>query len=526
MYMSMQDGKATGHLNHAKITSHGDMQINFISEKAEKALINQVGIPPIEEIIQNLRQRVTATVQADQEQRLFVPLDSKYVDDTAENSFSLIDHVTQFSTSPDRSIAIFGDAGTGKTQTAEFITTHLIEQNPEAIVLYIKLSNPMIENPRYDLIKETLIKTYNTPPQEADALIKHGQTECPFIFIFDGVDELLNKNQDNIDFPAANGIFSKFNNVHCIFTSRPNISGIADENLRNLFNPNNEFQHHRQARSVELLPFNQKSKDSYIAAYIRDVEKENVTPEKVERIRQRIQAIDFLDDIISKPIMMSLTMRVLKYLERFYEQKKETKRTSDDVRRDLYDLYIFKLFARAKSKPGEKNPPDCSLIECYLLVAIDLCQTMHEERDASILYHRVNPLLARRHANIKESNPAYFRFFCDRFDPKVFESEDEFNTYRIGYQGLEELLIVRPQGQNACTYTLLHDTFIHHIRIISETRLIEGRRKEIQAFIDRQVHKESQNKSIGELIPHTVHQTAKEESQQGQHTSQKIQMTN
>ena len=258
--------------------------------------------------------------------------------------FGLYEASLSFLSGDKRSLPVLGDAGTGKTQFALQLTARLLEEDDKVLPIYIRLSSPVIQSLQSGLLEDVLTKQYFLTPEEAGRILQLGQTEQQFCFIIDAVDEFLNKHRDDLqarDIARVNNLYGMFTHGKCIFMCRTKVPGLHHSDLLTVFTPNTphcNLAPELRAESLLLQPFNDDAKNTFIRLYIENRLYKQATPDVIENYRARIRDISFLDNIISKPIMLKMTMRVLRYLEAFYAQRPNETRKEADVRLSLIHI--------------------------------------------------------------------------------------------------------------------------------------------------------------------------------------------
>ncbi|MES2217086.1 MAG: AMP-binding protein [Pseudomonadota bacterium] len=468
-----------------------------LSSQLAQACAQQITRSALDEIIAYLKNSQLAYVKGAEDQDLYTPLEGCY--DLSEPNYKryklLEDIILPFLNNTEKeTLLLLAEAGSGKTIFSQYLT-HYLWQSPASlskkiIPLYIRLSNPKIKDLKTSIIEDTLI-TYGLLNPEITLLLNNSQ--FTFCFIFDGVDELFRKDPTSQNFYATNNIHAKFPNSHCIFTAR--LSVFKAENFEELFEPMDAYGRtlipSRRAKTVMLAPFDETSKLMYISKYIKDRPVPKLGYTDVNTVYKRIQSIPALNDIVGQPILLMMTMKVLHYLEAFYKVENK-QQDSLVIQRDLFHMYTHDLYMRASDKKKERSGiisvGNRSVYDCILEYSIHLAKIMkingHVEISEEALFDDDNPFGDSNTSQLKA--PAllgYKRLFCQSYLPEYFTRKDHYEMINIGREGCE---LLRPRGKpGSFIYSFIHDAFLTYFAELLPVVIKQGRRKQIQDFIDK-----------------------------------------
>lgn len=531
----------------ADLISHEKEIADFISNKFRSFTDEADPKAPaitVEKTIQHLGNYLLAYIRRTEDQDLYTPLEGYY--DTFSSSpqrFKLLEEVIiPFLQNPEQgTLLILGEAGSGKTMFAEYLTQYLwqsdfairpsasIEDNnprqigmegsliptQPIIPVYIRLSNPDIKNLKERLIEDALI-SYGLTEEEVQLLLNN--KNYPFCFIFDGTDELIRKDTNFETFYLTNKIHQRFPTSHCLFTGR--ISGFLGSNYEELFEPVDDHGKPlmaRRATTIMLASFNEESKKEYIGKFIKERSIAVLLGyTDSETVYQRIGSISHLNEIVGRPILLMMTMNVLPYLEAFYKQEKELY-SFEVVQKDLFHVYTHDLYRRAADKIKDRNNGLThigrnSVYDCILKYSIALAQAMNAPKNNSpIMEISEDEIFGDEDAFVPDSTPnspqtarrlaGLKRFFCREYNSTVFKKEEDYKAFKFGREGCE---LLRYRGiPGHFIYSFIHNDFLDYLAVLTP-QSIGGRRQKIKAFMDSyQITSENCEKqeTVGERIP-------------------------
>lgn len=422
--------------------------------------------------------------------------------------FNLLEKVIPFvEDSEQETLLILGEAGSGKTVFSEYLTKYLLEHPPSAagksfIPIYIRVSNPKIKN-----IKETLIEdalkdrnSYNLNEKEIRLLLHDCQYS--FCFIFDAVDELINKDYSFCNFYHTNEIHEKFPSNHCIFTARK--SAFKSSSFETNFEPIQEHKGRltsRRARTILLAPFNESDKIGYIRNFIENRKLDEAWDcTSAEDIYQRIKNNPNLNEIVGLPILLMMTMSVLPYLEAFYKVKNK-EHTAAEIKKDLLHMYTHNLFKRAEHKLAvnqyitEGIGRYKTIYDVILKYSTALAEHMNKFKDNEIseeeLFGSDDAFAASSTSSRPDAyqrNPRidqYKKFFCRTYRKDIYMTEEEYKLFKYGREGCE---VLQPRGKpDFFVYAFIHSEFLDYFAMLTDDCL-GVRRKEIEDFMDFRKH--------------------------------------
>lgn len=467
--------------------------------------------PPTKQIAESVLGKLKyylSRIDASNNQGFYIPLDGCY--DTSihnRDRFPLFNKVifSLRNSTNKTTLFILGEAGSGKTSFSIHLTQCLLAsplfsmKRLRILPLYIRLSSiSEMKALKTTTIEDILKSHYKFSSKEIEFLLTNQQHF--FCFIFDGIESDLDHN----DFHFLHDLYDKFPLSYCIFTAC--LSKFRSEKYyKDLLIPVDIYGKQKlkflQEKTIRLAPFNEKSKKNYINQYLDKGMGLALNYENVDAVYRRIQAIPSLDDIVGLPIFLMMTMEILPYLERFYQQEK-IMLSSENIQKDLFHMYTHFVYrqaaAKIKEKKGIVDVKGVTIYDCILTYSIKLARLMKE---TGLVEIKENQLFASKdlfstdstsEASSSVSNQSntfskltfdqysgYKRCFSKKYDSYFFEDGDEFRIYKYGYQGCDFLHSCEIQGN--VSYSFVHNKFLHYFYTLPDNKV---RRNKIQEFMD------------------------------------------
>jgi WD40 repeat protein len=262
---------------------------------------------------------------------------------TDDTQFSLMDKAKEFLDSDRKVFLVLGDSGAGKStfsRELEFKLWQSYKSKTGRIPLHIDL--PAIHKPECDMIAKQLRKA-----DFSESQIRKMKHHRKFILICDGYDE----SQQTHNLYTSNQLNQTGEwDAQMVITCRSEHLG---SKYRDRFQPRD---HNYQEESVmfqeaAILPFSLDQVHDYIRLYVSTRQPQW----KVEDYKQAIDLIPGLKDLVTNPLLMSLSLDVLPRLVDL-EESLESIRVTRGV---LYDHFVEQWLERSKARFVKK---DMSLI--------------------------------------------------------------------------------------------------------------------------------------------------------------------
>ncbi len=279
---------------------------------------------------------------------LYVPI-TGYCRDSREKFYleKGVDNLLQNLTS--KVLLLTGHSGSGKTSFGQVLirkkweSCGIINRNSSANEIFLWIPLLSIKNPEDDLIKKHLRHNLRLTELETNLVLT---SDYSFLCVLDGYDELhTDKN-----LLIANELHELPGKI--IFTCR-------DENLRadyrqRFMSPNTAqgFSEYR------LLPFDELQKENYLLRYI----KQNRTKWDLDTYKSKLASIPELNNLVSNPFLLSITVKVLPEILLNHTQVNETHRIVL-TRHGIYQAFIDQWFERQKNKLLKKDQEIKPLLE-------------------------------------------------------------------------------------------------------------------------------------------------------------------
>ncbi|KAF0479087.1 NACHT domain-containing protein [Gigaspora margarita] len=231
-------------------------------------------------------------------------------------------------------LLLLGSGGTGKSTFNHHLACQLWNQYnqqevTQPIPLFITLA-PLkaLINQNKDFIGAYLQQAGNLTKDEINKL-----RERKFVFILDGYDEISERERQCYN----SNLFSEWKNAKIIISCRPEY---LDEGYEKKFWPKENGE--RGFQELTLTPFSEVEIEQYIRKYCDYSKKKgSLLPWSADAYLQQIKNIPQVNDLVSNPILLKITLSVLPGLLEIGSQISRIM---------LYDEFIKKWFERAQNR--------------------------------------------------------------------------------------------------------------------------------------------------------------------------------
>ncbi len=236
------------------------------------------------------------------------------------------------------------------------------------------------------------------------------------------------------------------------------------------------------------VSFNEEEKERYIEKFIKTTSGKALRYNDVKSVHERIKRIPNLAEITSNSITLMITMHVLPYLEKFYQDEKNRSPYRQVLRTDLFHLFTALLILDGYNKIRIENiiaegipifnVGGSSLTECILNYNMYLALGM-----ASAGLSEIKEKDLSDASELKNSKLLPFKeFFCLEYDPNVHPDEEYFLTYKFGHEGS---LLLSCKGQAGdYTFAFIHNVFLDYFSNLT-LEVANDRRKVIAQFVEK-----------------------------------------
>lgn len=348
---------------------------------------------------------------------LYIPLEGYY--NLLSDRFPLLNKIISFVNNPDKRILlILGQSGAGKSSFTLHLTQYLLKnpilsQNSRVIPLYIPLARATLIKPETPVIQNLLNYYSGLNQQEIEFLLINRQFRI--CLIFDDIDHV----QDNfiIDF------YKELPDCYYIFTA--SLSKFKSvQNYEGRFFPVGSYEKRTliflKEKTIKLAPFNKEAKKKYISKFLKKDYALKSNLEHPEAIYQRMKAVPYLNEIISRPFFLMMTMEVFSYIEKYC---KKGIHQFDDIQENLFHIYTHVIYLRkaseVKEKKGITNVNGISIYNCILNYSIKLAQMMRQKNIFEIT----------------DNEPEFKKFFTRKYTADLYKDGNDFKEFKYGYQG-------------------------------------------------------------------------------------------
>ncbi len=380
--------------------------------------------------------------------------------------FPLLAKVISFVQSPEKRILfILGESGAGKSRftvhfTQFLLGSRILSQNFRILPLYIPLVRSELKKSEAPVIETLLSYYYSFNEQEIEFLLYSRQ--FLICLILDDIDQL----EDNF----IKDFYKSLPDSYYIFTASLSKFKSAQD-CEALFFP--EGSHEKQIfkflqeKTIKLAPFNKKAKNEYISKFLNKEGALKFSQEQVEAIYQRMKGIPYLNESISQPLLLMMTMEVFPYLEMYY---KESVPHFEEVQKTLFHMYTHLIYTRManeiKEKKGIIDVNGISIYNCILKYSINLAQLMQEKNVIEIT----------------EDTLEFKKFFTKKYSAALFKDGYDFKAFKYGYQGCAFIHSCGTLGN--MRYRFTHDKFYNYFRTLPNDNN-KQQRIDIQVFMDK-----------------------------------------
>ncbi|MBA2656729.1 MAG: NACHT domain-containing protein, partial [Tatlockia sp.] len=304
----------------------------------------------VELLLKEVKDRTEALIKRYQglELDFYVPL-AGYCQDSRE-TFDLEKGINKlFQNEASKVLLLTGHSGSGKTSFGQMLirkkweTCRIAHHNSTENEVFLWIPLLSIKKPEEELIKKHLKKNLDLTKQEIALILTSGYS---FICVLDGYDEL---HTDKNLF-LTNNLSALPGKI--IFTCRDEI---LKADYRQRFMPSNPEEGFSEFR---LLPFDELQKEDYLLRYV----KHNLTEWDLDTYKSKLASIPELNNLISNPFLLSITVKVLSEILQNHTQVNEVQRIVL-TRHEIYQAFIEQRFERQTEKLLKKDQEIKFLLE-------------------------------------------------------------------------------------------------------------------------------------------------------------------
>ena len=355
---------------------------------------------------------IQSQFSASENTSLYVPLNAKQSLASKDEGLDLQQEVTRFLVDTQQShntLLLLGEGGSGKTLYVNTLHAQLWQNYMEGAPIPLLITLPHLENPLSHAVEETLNKLGFNEAQINELKATHS-----FIFILDGYDEL--HQLENI----IQGNSLEQWNAKTLITCR-NQYLYHIPNYERYFVPlKNGVAQASLFKQLFVAPFSDNQINLYIQRYEQN---------RGVAIAQKLNAMHGLNQLLSKPYLLSLIVDVLPELFTRYESLSPEER-HQLTQITLYDLFMSQWFDRQedKLKKSRHIDADVDMKSQFWAYCKDLSVAMHEEGVTYVSYQPKRRLFA--------SEPSRWdRFFSDDLQVSLLRSACPIHVLSKRYFG-------------------------------------------------------------------------------------------
>ncbi len=279
--------------------------IEVMSQEEQKKALQTVSQPlaRLGENIEQFKQAYEKSLEGTGERdvlSMYVPVQGIKKGPEGEETVDLEAELERFFASEATVFLLQGVAGTGKSTFNRHLALkklegyqHLSEtQNDPPLVFFVELRS--IDNPN-KLVIEQFLQSKGFALEQIEALRTHSHQRC--IFIFDGYDEIKERNRD---FHYFNELW-RWERAKFVITSRPEY---LDANYQTYFCPKRARDGLKEAW---MAPFSVEQRSHYIQNYV----KKTNSLWTVEQYEQALNQLSTLGKELERPIVLRMLLQIL-----------------------------------------------------------------------------------------------------------------------------------------------------------------------------------------------------------------------
>ncbi len=346
-----------------------------------------------------------------------------------EQTFGLLDEVKTFLKDQNKKVLLLiGDAGAGKSTFTRKLTHNLWQdyKTGGTIPLFISLST--IKDPANNLIPEYLKERGGFSEKDIQVL-KENQS---FTFILDGYDELAERDQ-NI---YMSNHLEEWNSQVIVSCRIEYLDSGYEAN----FQPNG-FDYRPTIEAFQQLviaPFSADQINTYIEKYVAN---KKLNGWNVMQYKQIINDIPNLQDLLSNPYILTITVEILPNWANSPEKKASTLRLT---RLDLYNQFMIDWFRKAQTR-----------LESQAQLPIDQKEALNKLKKCKGGFRRALLDLVKAVA---------LKFYETQKVVVVYPAEDDDPTWEPFFSEEPKTLLLRGGLPLKCTKHAIgrNDTETHH----------------------------------------------------------------
>ena len=380
--------------------------------------------------------------RAQESTSLYVPLNAKQSIASKDEGLDLQQEVTRFLVDTQRShntLLLLGEGGSGKTLYVNNLHVQLWQNYTDGAPIPLLVTLPHLENPLSHAIEETLNKLGFNEAQINELKAKH-----QFIFILDGYDEL-----HKLESVTRENHLEQWNAKTLITCRSQYLYHIS--NYERYFIPlKNGVAQATLLKQLYVSPFNENQINFYIQRYEQA---------SGVLIAQKLKTMHGLNQLLSKPYLLSLAVTILPELVTRYENLAPEER-HNFTQITLYDLSMDQWFQRQQDKLKKSGhiKSNVDMKPQFWAYCRDLSIAMHEEGVTYVSYQPKGGLFSAKSKwdpffsdDIKVSllrSACPIQVLSKRYFGFIHSSYINYFTTRAMY---EEALKVTPDHSTAVT---------------------------------------------------------------------------
>ncbi len=366
---------------------------------------------------------------------MYVPVQGIKKGGQGEEVVDLETELERFFESEDTVFLLQGHAGTGKSTFNRHLALKKLQdyqqlsqtQNDPPLVFFIELRS--IKEPNERVI-EQFLQSQGFASEQVKALQTHSHQRC--IFIFDGYDEIKEKNKNFYD---LNKLW-QWKNAKFVITSRPEY---LDANYQVFFRPRGTSN---RLREVWMAPFTSQQRLEYIQNYVY----RNSPGWTIDQYEQEFNKLTTLKKELERPIVLHMLLQTLPEV-REVDQSKSALTLSA-----IYEQYFQKWWGKWQVRLGSvvlsQNEEEAKqeLSECvggFIQQGFSYIENCAVElTKAGLLSAQDTPDFARRNQKLHEV------FFTGGAKTRLLRFNAPFQMkqrqhYEFSHKSMQEYLVAR-----------------------------------------------------------------------------------
>lgn len=180
----------------------------------------------------------------------------------------------------------------------------------------------------------------------------------------------------------------------------------------------------------------------------------------------------------NEPSVAKFIVETFAYLNPFYNKYSCDDLSLNCITQDLEAFYVILTVKKAYEKHTSNTMDFNGALIRSLGYLSELTTEMYSKKQ-NVGYYSPDD---------KKQN-IYSRFFCDTYDEEIFETPNEFQTYRYGFESTKDLFNLVYDSDNNLTFSFKNENLIFYLYTLNPYALVEGKRKLIADFINENFDK-------------------------------------